>query len=429
MFDKQLLKSLILEQKKSLLAEPRGVPREKYAELLAYLPIPHALIIAGLRRAGKSTLLAQLIEQEYNWDVFYFNLEDERLIGFTVQDFNTLFEVMIELYGEKKVFFLDEIQNILEWERFVRRLQNEKFKFIITGSNASLLSKELGTKLTGRHIEIELFPYSFKEFLNYQEKSYSENSFLITSERALLKKQFNEYMQIGGIPEYVTYRMPHILTALYENILYKDIIVRYEIHSIRAFRELAIYLISNIGSLISYSKLKNVLNLGSINTVKNYIEYLENSYLILTIDSYAYSVLQQKISKKKIYAIDIGLVNALSIQFSQNTGKYLENIVFLELRRQYEFIYYYRTQDNLELDFLVTQGRQILLLIQVCESLSNEKTRQRELTALTTAMDELNLKEGLILTMDETEIITQKDQVINVMPVYQWLLITKSKSI
>lgn len=423
MFDKQLLKSLVFEQKKALMAEDSGVPRDKYAELVTHLPIPHALVIAGLRRAGKSTLLLQLIKNEYNWDVYYFNLEDERLVGFTVQDFNALYEIMMELYGERSVFFLDEIQNIPEWERFVRRLQQEKIKFIITGSNASLLSKELGTKLTGRYVQIELLPYSFKEFLHYHQVNYSENSFLITNERALLKKQFNEYLQFGGMPEYVTYRLPHILTTLYENILYKDIIVRYEIHSVRAFRELALYLISNIGTLISFTKLKNALNLGSVNTVKNYLHYLENSYLILTIDSYAYSVLQQTISQKKVYAIDTGLVNAMSIQFSRNSGKYLENIVYLELRRRYELIYYYRTANNLEIDFLVKEGMTIAQLIQVCEALTNETTRQRELTALTTAMSELGIKRGFILTLDETETIEfPEHQVVTVMPVYQWLL-------
>jgi len=423
LFNKQVLKSIVLEQRKALMAEGSGTPREQYDELKTQLAIPHALIICGLRRAGKSTLLLQLILHEYQGDVFYFNLEDERLIGFTVQDFNTLYEVMMELYGEKEVFFLDEIQNIPDWERFVRRLQNQKIKFVITGSNASLLSKELGTKLTGRHIEIELFPYLFKEFLTNQKVTYSENSFLLTTERALLKKQFNEYMQIGGIPEYVTYRLPHILTTLYENILFKDIIVRYEIHSVRAFRELTLYLISNVGTLISYTKLKNALNLGSVNTVKNYIYYLENSFLILTIDSYAYSILQQALSQKKIYAIDVGLINAMSIQFSRNGGQLLENAVFLELRRRYKMICYYRTKNNLEVDFVIQENKKVILLIQVCESLSNEKTRHRELTAITTAMSELGLKEGLILTLDETDTIKlEKNQIVNVMPIYQWLL-------
>ncbi len=423
MFDKQLLKSLVLEQKEALVAEESGVLRDKYAELIEHLPIPHALVITGLRRAGKSTLLLQLIKNQYQGEVYYFNLEDERLIGFSVQDFNSLYEVMMELYGERTVFFLDEIQNIPEWERFVRRLQNEKIKFIITGSNASLLSKELGTKLTGRHIEIELLPYSFKEFLNYQQVKYNENSFLMTSERALLKKQFNDYLQYGGIPEYVTYKLPHILTTLYENIIYKDIIVRYEIHSVRAFRELTLYLINNVGTLISYAKLKNALSLGSVNTVKNYLHFLENSYIILTIDSYAYSILQQAISQKKIYAIDIGLAQAMSTSLNRNSGKYLENIVFLELRRRYQCIYYYRTVNNLEIDFIVQQGKKILLLIQVCESLANETTRQRELTALTTAMNELGIKEGLILTLDESETIEfTEQQVVRVIPIYQWLL-------
>jgi len=424
MVDKQLLKGLILEQKNILMAEDPGIGREKYAELIEHLPIPHALIIAGVRRAGKSTLLLQLIINEFHWNVYYFNLEDVRLIGFTVQDFNTLYEIMIELYGERTVFFLDEIQNIPEWERFVRRLQNQKIKFIITGSNASLLSKELGTKLTGRHIQIELLPYSFKEFLKYHEITFSDNSFLISNERAQLKNQFNEFMQIGGIPEYVTYRLPHILTTLYENIIYKDIIVRYEIHSVRAFRELALYLISNTGTRLSYSKLKNSLNLGSVNTVKNYIHYLENSYLIFAVDSYAYSVLKQANSQKKIYVIDTGLIHALTTQFSRNTGRYLENIVYLELRRRYQSIYYYSTNNNLEVDFIVRQDNAIILLMQVCESLFDEKTRRREILALETAMKELGLKNGIILTLDESEIIELDDGLsITVTPSYQWLLL------
>ncbi len=231
-------------------------------------------------------------------------------------------------------------------------------------------------------------------------------------------------MQYGGIPEYVTYRLPHILTTLYENIIYKDIIVRYEIHAVRAFRELSIYLMSNVGTLISYTKLKNVLHLGSVNTVKNYIHYLENSYLILTIDSYAYSVLQRTISQKKIYAIDTGLIHAMSIQFSRNSGKHLENMVFLELRRRYPLIFYYRTKNNLEVDFVIQQDRNTTMLIQVCESLVNDKTRQRELTALTTAMSELGINKGMILTLDESETIEfPKNQVITVIPVYQWLIL------
>lgn len=423
MFDKQLLKSLILEQKKTLMLEESGILRNKYTELAKQLQLPHALVIAGLRRAGKSTLLLQLIKNEFNWDVYYFNLEDERLVGFTVQDFNTLYETMLELYGKRSVFFLDEIQNIPEWERFVRRLQNEKIKFVITGSNASLLSKELGTKLTGRYIQIELLPYSFEEFLNYQQVDHSENSFLITQERAVLKKCFNDYITLGGIPEYITYRTTHILTTLYENILYKDIIVRYELHSVRALRELALYVMSNIGTRISYAKLKNTLNLGSINTVKNYLHYLENSYLIFMVDSYAYSILQRTTSQKKIYVIDTGLANAMSIQFSRNTGKYLENIVFLELRRRYEHIFYYQTENKLEVDFVIHNNKKIIALIQVCESLQNEKTRKREMTALFTAMNELNIEHGFILTLDETESITlSKNKKVSVLPIYQWLL-------
>lgn len=377
-----------------------------------------------MRRAGKSTLLLQLISSHFKWnEIYYFNFEDERLINFTVQDFNYLYETMIELYGLKKIFFFDEIQNVPEWERFVRRLSDEKIKFIITGSNASLLSKELGTKLTGRYVQVELLPYSFKEFLSYHKINYTENSYAITTERAIIKKYFNEYLLNGGIPEYITYQSPELLIMLYENIIYKDILVRYEVHDVRAFRELARYLMSNIGTLISYSKLKHILNLGSVNTVKNYLHYLENSYLILTIESYAYSVLKQTISQKKIYVIDTGLANKVGIQFSPNTGKYLENIVFLELRQRFTHIYYYKTANQLEVDFLVLENKKVQLLIQVCETLTNEKTRQREINALKTAMIELNLSKAILLTLDESEEIhLGPKQIIVILPVYQWLL-------
>lgn len=191
----------------------------------------------------------------------------------------------------------------------------------------------------------------------------------------------------------------------------------------KEMRELALLLLSNVGSPISYTNLKNLLNLGSLNTVKNFIHYLENAYLIFTLDKFSYSLGEQTTAQKKIYAIDNGFIKHIAFQFSKNGGKFLENVVYLELRRRYQELFYYRTKDNLEVDFLIRKGTQVVLLIQVTQSLSNSKTKEREVFALTSAMEELKLSKALILTLDEEEIIRHNNYTIEVKPIYKWLLL------
>jgi len=419
---KSLLKEIVLEQEKDRQDIDAGIPRAALSIASRHATLPHAVVVSGVRRSGKSTLLNQIISDLYKTGVYYFNFEDERLVDFDVDDFNHLYEVFLELYGDKKIFFFDEVQNVPQWEVFVRRMQGKGCKFFITGSNASLLSKELGTKLTGRNVNVELFPFSFMEFLSFKGFQLSKNGLSLTSERAAIKKYFAEYLKYGGMPEYLKYQDTTLLKRLYEDILYRDIVARYGIKQVKPLRELGLYLLSNIGGTFSYNNLKNVLGLGSMNTIKRYADFMENSYLIFLVSKFSYSLKQQFVSLKKIYCIDNGLSEAVAFQFSKNKGKFLENLVFLELRRKFQEIYYYKTTNNLEVDFLFKSGKNDLKLIQVADNLDNEKTRQRELNALEKAMDELKLKTALILTEDTEEEIVLKGKVLMVKPIYKWLL-------
>ncbi|MFH1093702.1 MAG: ATP-binding protein [Candidatus Omnitrophota bacterium] len=432
---KSLLKEIVLEQEKDRQNLDAGIPRDALSVVSRHASLPHAVVISGVRRCGKSTLLNQVISGLYNPvrkpaakptafsnGVYYLNFEDERLVDFTVENFNHLYEVFLELYGDKKVFFFDEVQNVTKWEVFVRRMQGKGCKFFITGSNASLLSRELGTKLTGRNVNIELFPFSFTEFLSFKSFHLSKNSLSLTSVRAAIKKHFAEYLKHGGMPEYLKYQDAALLKRVYEDILYRDIVARYGIKQVKPLRELGLYLLSNIGGTFSYNNLKKILGLGSMNTVKSYADFMENSYLIFLISRFSYSLKQQFVSLKKIYCIDNGLAEAVAFQFSKNKGKCLENLVFLELRRKFQEIYYYKTANNLEVDFLIKSGKNDLKLIQVADNLDNEKVRQRELNALIKAMDELKLKNALILTQDTEEEIALEGKIVMVKPIYKWLL-------
>lgn len=419
---KSLLREIILEQEKNRQTVDLGIKRSALDIVLKQISLSHAVVISGIRRSGKSTLLNQIISNCYEKGVYYLNFEDERLVDFAVTDFNNLYETFLELYGERKVFFFDEIQNVPKWEIFVRRMQDKGCKFFITGSNASLLSKELGTKLTGRCVSIELYPFSFVEFLSFKGYKLQNNALSYTAERSAIKKHFAEYLKHGGMPEYLKYKDPTLLKRVYEDILYRDIVARYDIKQVKVLRELGLYLLSNIGGLFSYNNLKKVLGVGSMNTIKSYADFLENSFLMFLINRFSYSLKQQFVANKKIYCIDNGLVESVAFQFSKNKGKFLENLVFLELKRRYPEIYYYKTANNLEVDFLVKSGRKDIALIQVADNLDSEKTKQRETGALTRAMDELKLKSAFILTEDSEEEIKLNGKAIIVQPIYKWLL-------
>jgi len=399
---KDTLKGIVRSQREEISNFDYGIERENVAKIEPN--VSFAVIISGVRRCGKSTLLRQLIKKLNGF--YYFNFEDPKAINFEVGDFQKLNEVFKEEYGSHYYYFFDEIQNVHQWELFVRAMLDKDKKIVITGSNASLLSKELGTRLTGRHLRYELFPFSYREFLNFTNKKPNINS-------------FQHYFIKGGFPEYLKFNNAQILQELLNDILVRDIAVRYNIRSIKTLKEMALYLITNIGKEFSYNLLKRTFDLGSTNTVIDFVSYFEDSYLLFTIQKFDYSLKKQLVNPKKIYSIDNGLSNANSTSFSGDKGRMLENIVFINLRKKYKEIFYF--QEKNECDFVVKQGTNIRNAIQVCYDL-NEDNKKREINGILGAMKKFKLKEGLILTYDQEDKIKTDNSKIIIMPVWKWLM-------
>ncbi|MBU1656633.1 MAG: ATP-binding protein [Candidatus Omnitrophica bacterium] len=276
--------------------------------------------------------------------------------------------------------------------------------------------------MTGRYVPIELYPFSFHEYLLFNKVEVDDKSLLLTKKRATLKRYFNSYLDKGGIPEYLKYEERDTLSTLYKDIIYRDIVSRYEVRDIRALRELSVYLLSNTGTLISYNRLKDMLGLGSSHTVKNFIEYLENTYLINTLPMFSYSVRKQIKNPRKTYAIDIGLLKIASVHFTENKGRFIENLVLIELRRRQKEVYYYKTENGLEVDFVIKEGAKISDVIQVTQGLSNKATKEREINSLLGALKELKNKEGIILTENDEDEFIVDNKAIKVVPIYKWLL-------
>lgn len=413
------IRTALLEQREAFLKQDLGTERNKLREITAYKDTPYPVIISGLRRSGKSTLLLQLAHKFYpGGGYFFINFEDERFITFNVSDFVKLHELLIEIYGNKRIFLIDEIQNVSGWERFVSRMAGSGYKFYITGSNASLLSRELGTRLTGRYIPVELFPFSWDEYLRFKKVPLPDMTRLTTVKRGRLKNAFTKYLKDGGIPQALRYPELPIHKTLYDDILYRDVATRYKITDVKPLKELTFYLLSNIASLVSYNKLKELLKLGSVNTIKSYIGYLETSWLLFVVNRFAFSVKQQQIANKKIYCVDTGLTKSVAFTFSENKGKFLENIVFLALRRQYDDIYYYKTKKDKEVDFYLPREK---TFIQVSQSILDSTTREREISALCEAMNEVGKSVGVIVTENEKEDLVFDDIKIRVIPIYEWL--------
>lgn len=419
------IRALLLEQSRAFWQRDTGVERQRLADLERAAALPHAVIISGLRRAGKSTLLAQFAHRLGEDHFYYVNFEDERFLGFEAGDANDLYGLLIEFFGERRMFIVDEIQNVPGWEHFVRRFLDMGLKFYITGSNASLLSRErpsdagLGTHLTGRYVPVELFPFSFDEFLRFRGHAIPDLARLTTVEGARLRGYLDEYLRLGGIPESLKYPQLPLARTLYDDVLYRDIATRHRVDEVRALKELAYYLMSNPATLVSYNRLKDQLRLGSVNTIKNYIEYLEDSWLLFTANVYDYSVRRQQVAPKKVYAIDTGLARGVGFSFSPNTGHLLENLVFLALRRHTRDVYYFASPTGLEVDFYLPEDRQ---LVQVVQTLGQPETREREVRALTAAMRSLGIERSLILADANLPPIVNGEHTIEVRSLAEWLL-------
>jgi len=413
------IKSMLLEQFDFFWNRETGIPRSRLVDVEQASSLPHAVIISGLRRVGKSTLLAQKAHK-LGKDVFYYlNFEDDRFLGFQSEDMNDLYQTLVEMFGERKIFVVDEVQNVTGWEHFIRRFMDMGFKFYITGSNASLLSRELGTRLTGRYVPIELFPFSFHEFLEFRGQPTPDLQRMTTADKGVLKSALGTYLQMGGIPDALKYPELPLLRTLYDDVLYRDIAARYHLDAVTALKELAFYLMSNPAGLVSFNKLKDQFHLGSVNTIKSYIDYMENSWLVFTLNLYDFSVKRQQIAPKKIYCIDSGLSNAVGFGFSRNAGKLLENLVFLALRRQSQKIFYYTTPSGFEVDFYLPEEQQ---LVQVTQNLDAPATRDRELRALAAAVQSVKVKSALILSDANEDSLELNGVPVAVRSTSEWLL-------
>ena len=415
---KDLLKQIILEQQEILHAQNKRYVQRYIAD--EWLQTSEILIISGIRRCGKSVLMQQIRDRLVEKD-FFFNFDDERLATFKLDDFQKLQECFVELFGEQHTYYFDEIQNIEGWERFVRRLYNAGNKIVITGSNARMLSRELGTHLTGRYIQVEIYPFSFQEYLAMNEIPVNAKTLYTTTGRATMVKSFVKYMECGGFPKFLQDGSVSYLTSLYESIIYRDILTRNGLTNEKEMQELMFYLASNATKRVTYSSLGKVVGIQHPDTIKNYLEYIQQTYLISQLFRYDPSVKKQMMSPKKIYFVDNAIIKRIGFNATENNGVFLENLVFIELKRRGWDVYYYA--DKKECDFIVRKGLHISDAYQVTLKMDSPQTREREIAGVREAMQAYSLSKGYILTFEGKETINFNDgTIVEVGPVWEWIL-------
>ena len=392
-----------------------GMPRNINDE---WLSTRQVVVISGVRRCGKSYLLRQIREKNTEKD-YYFRFDDERLINFTVEDFETLDVCFSEFYGEQHTYYFDEIQNIQGWELYVRRLYNEGAKVYITGSNAKMLSREMGTHLSGIHIPVELYPFSFSEYFQLKSISVNKTDFYTTAGAALLSKHLKAYMLSGGFPAYLQGEPDDYISALYQSIIYRDVLQRNNITNGREVLELMHFITSNAAKRHSYSSLSKVIGVKHSDTVKHYVQCVEETYLLSQLLKYNASVKTQEASIKKMYLIDNSIIRLVGFNPTDNLGPLLENLIFIELKRRGKDIFYHA--NGSECDFIVRTGTRITQCLQVTVSLADEPTRKREVAGLAAAAKTYGTTDNIIITLDDDR-ISLEESGIRVVPAWRWLL-------
>ena len=398
------------------------IPREKIPWAKKLLDNKLIKVISGPRRAGKSVFSFLLLKDK---NFAYVNFDDEDLLN--IKNTDEILKGIFEIYKNPEFILFDEIQNLNNWELFVNKLQRRNYRIIVTGSNAKLLSKELATHLTGRHVAIEIFPFSFKEFLQAKNFSFTKQEINLPEVKGQMLNLLKDYLQKGGFPEIISENMNAdiYLKTLYDSLLLKDIIKRYNIRFSQKLYDLARYIINNFASEVSFNKLKNILSFNSVHTIQNYIQYLEETFLFFLLERYSPKTKEQLKSPQKAYIVDNGYIHAIASMSSTNTGKLLENMVFYELLKAgykpNQNIFYYKTRNGKEVDFILKDGLKIISLFQVCYEL-NIDTEKRELNSLIEASEELRCNNLNILTWDTERIIKIKKKQIKILPVWKLLL-------
>jgi hypothetical protein len=420
----------------------RELPSLQRRDYKLDLNTPHVNDIVGVRRCGKTFYMYQLIQELIEQGVpkssiLYLNLDDDRLQPISGNELQLLIETFREIRdiqnssGEDRLYlFLDEVQSYPSWERWVKGVYDRKqnVKMVISGSNASLLSQDISSLLTGRHLSTRMFPFSFTEFLEYRSVDYDMKTLPYSEDRVVIKRMFSEYLVNGGFPETIIYpSMPshELLQSYFDDIIYRDIISRYGIRNPHVFKDLALFCISNIAKPHTYNSLRRLFaNYSSLSTdsLISYLNYLEDAFLLFSVSHYDNSLKQQMNKPRKLYCIDNGMINAVSFKLSSDTGRLYENMVFIQLLRSGQEVYYWQNQKGHEVDFVTKKGLEPTQLVQVCYDLSDPETKERELNGLLAGMKNFEMDEGLIITSDEFGEEEIEGKKVRYVPLWYWIL-------
>ena len=414
---------------------PETIPRRSYEERIAQLSqTDEVIVVKGVRRCGKSTLLINEMKRLVadgvaKEQLLFVNFEDVRLIGHLgVELLGLIKDTYLEFVNPqgKPWIFLDEVQNIEHWEKWVNtEYELKKSHIYVTGSNSSMLSSEIGTALSGRYVSVDVYPLSFKEFLLFKGIEIT-NKIEMISQKNLLNREFRAFINEGGFPKSIEYsddklKQKELIEGYFDSILLKDIVARFKLKNFKTLEDLSAFLLSNTATYHTINKLKNFFDI-SYDMARDYMEYLEKAYMILAINKFDYSLKKQQANARKYYSIDLGLSNLLRVPNLKTKGQDLESVVLLELLRRGYKVYYYKTRGDLECDFVVEKNREIVELIQVTVSLNDAKTRKRELASFSKVVEELNLNDVkmTVLCEDNSEILDGGIEVVNVL---EWLTI------
>ncbi len=418
--DKRSLELILSDQKAEIESQRTERLCSRQEEQLVDLNSPQAQVIIGVRRCGKSTLCFQVL-QHTEEPFAYVDFDDERLAGLQTNQLNDILEVLYKIYGDFHYIFLDEIQNVEGWPLFVNRLLRTKMHVVLTGSNAKLLSNDLATHLTGRSCEIPLFPFSFEEYCQIKDVNTKD---FTTKGIAHCRETFDKYMQQGGFPELMLIKSERqYISNLVNNVLKRDIEQRYSIAFPANFENMANHLLNISPVVPAISELADTFGFKSPHTVRNYIDYLKQAYLLIGVKKYS-AKSKLRVTQEKLYAIDVALMNKRENAFAgDNLGWRLETIVLIHLIRRCHFegwdVYYLKDRSG-ECDFVVCDGNKVLQCIQISYDISNEKTRKREINGLLLAHKQTKCKNLLLLTDHEYEETETNGVPITIQPVYEW---------
>lgn len=416
------MKNIVLKQRaeRDDLASRPYYTRKHIQDVAPYLEANVIKLITGPRRAGKSVYALQILSGK---NYAYLNFDDTQLLGAFNED--AVMQALAEVYPGYEYLLLDEIQNLDSWDAWVSKLYRRGVNLVITGSNANLLSSEMSTLLTGRYVEIQILPFSMEETLKYREVPVNAE---LPDEKAKLFIEMDDYLKKGGYPEIVKNREIEqaYLTALFDSIILKDVAQRHKIRKITELYDLADYLISNYSNPLSYNEIAEELSLGSVTTVKKFCGYLAEPYLFFYLPRFNNKLKEMKKAPRKVYVVDNGLIYTRSFELSSNNGRQLENMVFIELlRRGYDLkksLFYYRTSNDKEVDFVIRDGRKVTSLIQVSYDISKTKTRERELDALVKASEELKCDNLMLMTWNHDGSVEYKGKSIRIMSMDKWFI-------